>query len=444
MPESPNVLWICTDQQFAGALGCAGNDDLETPNVDRLAARGTRFEEAYCADPLCVPSRASMLTGRMPHETGVTQNGDELPPAYHDETLGRLFDAAGYTCAYGGKWHVPGLSPEAAGFERICGKDDHALADACVDFLERDHGEPFLLAAHFDDPHNICEWARDQNLPWGNVPRVPTEECPTLPANYHPPPYEPGTLRREIRADTFSLGAMADASPDRWRQYRHAYYRLVERVDREVGRILDALDAAGLADDTVVVFTSDHGDGVGAHQVSQKWLLYEEETRVPLVVAGPDTAAGAVDDHLVSTGLDLLPTLCDYAGVAAPPDCRGRSVRPLAAGEDTEWRDRLVVQTFGPVEGRAVRTERYKYVVYAHGRDREQLFDMRTDRGEMVDRSGDADHADVLETHRDLLLEWVAATGDVFAERYPEGAPLIPGRELTEMRDYVRDRNAGG
>jgi len=438
MADAPNILWICTDQQFAGALGCAGNDDLETPHLDRLAARGIRFDEAYCADPVCTPSRASMLTGRMPHETGVTANGEELPPDYHDETMGQLFDTAGYECAYAGKWHVPGLSPVDAGFERIQERNDPQLADTCVDFIERDHDSPFLLAAHFDNPHNICEWARDQNLPWGNVDRPPVEECPTLPANFHPPPFEPGLLRREMRKDTFSMGVMVDASPEEWRQYRHAYYRLVERVDRAVGRILEALATEGLSDDTLVVFTSDHGDGVGAHQINQKWLLYEEETRVPLLMAGPGVPEGEVDDHLVSTGLDLLPTLCDFADIDVPGDLRGRSLRDICVDDEVDWRPSLVVQTSDPIEGRAVRTDRYKYILYRRGRDREQLFDMQADRGEMVDLSSDADHADVLEAHRDRLLEWCAQTGDIFAERYPEGAPLIPGRELSEMREYIR------
>jgi arylsulfatase A-like enzyme len=438
MPERPNILWICTDQQFAGALGCAGNDDIETPNLDRLAARGVRFEEAYCADPVCVPSRASMVTGRPPHETGVTANGEALPAEYHHETLGVLLDDAGYDCGYGGKWHVPGLDVETAGFERLCEKDDHRLAGACIEFLERDRDAPFLLAAHFDNPHNICEWARGQNLPWGDIERPPVEECPPLPANFHIPPFEPDVLRRETRKRTKTMGSMADATPEEWRQYRHAYYRLVETVDTELGRILTALDEEGVTEDTVVIFTSDHGDGNGAHQVNQKWLLYEEETRVPLIVAGPGTADGAVDDHLVSTGLDLLPTLCDYGDTEPPSALQGRSIRPLAAGRaPDDWRDRVVIETYDPIEGRAVRTDRYKYIVYRRGRGREQLFDLRTDRGEMVDLSVDADYADVLAEHRDLLLEWCVDTGDIFAERYPEGAPLIPGRDLEELRQYI-------
>jgi arylsulfatase A-like enzyme len=434
MAEQPNILWICTDQQFAGALGASGNKEVDTPHLDRLADRGTRFNEAYCTNPVCVPSRASMLTGRMPHELNVTSNDDELATDYYEETIGRVLNRAGYVCRYGGKWHIPGVDPGDIGFEQICGMDDHQLIDSCIEFIQSDYEDPFFLAAHFDNPHNICEWARYQNLPWGDVERPELEKCPNLPANFHPPPFEPGHIRREMRNRPKTLGAMVDASPDEWRQYRHAYYRLVEKVDRQIGRLLSVLNDEGLMDETVIIFTSDHGDGLGAHQINQKWLLYEEETRVPLIVVDPDTTGGRTDNHLVSTGLDLLPTFCDYANIQKPTDLQGRSLRPLTTGETEEWRDHLIVQTHSPLKGRAVRTERYKYIVYNRGQNREQLFDMVNDRGEMVDLSLDADHDAVLKEHRRLLYEWCIETDDIFAERYPDRAPLIPGKDLTDMR----------
>jgi arylsulfatase A-like enzyme len=408
--------------------------------MDRIADRGVRFEEAYCPSPLCTPSRASMLTGRMPHETGVTDNENELPESYHEETLGRLFDGAGYDCAYAGKWHVAGLDPESGGFERICDQNDLEVADECRAHLQRDHEDPFFLVASFDDPHNICEWARGQNLPWGNVSRAQTEECPSLPANYHPPPFEPEAIREEIDRNSRTYGAMAGAAPEEWRQYRRAYYRLIERVDDEVGRILDSLDAQGHSEETVVVFLSDHGDGHGAHRINQKYFLYEEEVRVPFIVDPPEEIDGGrvIDDNLVSTGLDVLPTLCDYADIDPPSGLRGRSVRPIAAGRTPDdWRDHLVTQTYVPLKGRMVRTNRYKYTVYHRGRNREQLFDMERDRGEMVDLSVDAAHEDVLTDHRERLIEWAAETRDIFAERYPSNAPLVPGYDVQELREQI-------
>jgi len=345
-------------------MSCAGNDDLHTPNMDRLAADGVRFENTYCANPLCTPSRAAMMTGRMPTETGV-EFGDPIPEEYRDRELGTLFDDAGYDCGYGGKWHVGDLSMPADndhGFERVAGFDDTELAGAAREFIARDREVPFHLQIHFDNPNNICEYSRDQPLPWGGIEEVPTEECPTLPANHAPPPYEPKVIRDTLDERPTGLGAMEGA-----------------------------------------------------------------------------TDGGRVDPHVVSSGLDLLPTLCDYADIDPPADLRGRSVRPLAAGEPVDdWHDYVVTQGRSP-EGRMVRTPQYKYVVYQRGRDREQLFDLEADPGEMVDLSVDADHADVLDEHRELLLEWCLETGDTFATHYAHGEeiPTIPGYEYDEVADAV-------
>ncbi|RDZ51367.1 sulfatase [Haloferax sp. Atlit-4N] len=456
-PKHPNVLVICTDQQFAGAMSCAGNEYLDTPAMDRIAATGTRFTESYCAAPVCTPSRGAMLTGRMPHETGITENNDAIPEEYRDDTVGRLFEEAGYECGYAGKWHLPDseVSPEH-GFECLSGHDDDRVVDPCLDFLSRDRDAetPFMLVASFDDPHNICEYARGQNLPWGSLNEPPLEECPPLPSNHAVPPFEPETLRPEMADRHKTLGAMVDASPEEWRRYRNAYYRLVERVDARLGRLLDGLDAEGAAEETLVVFMSDHGDGNGAHQINQKWLLYEEQARVPFVVNPPgesvpssppegdggriNTDDSRTDDHLVSTGLDLLPTLCDYASITPPADLLGESVRPFVTGEDPAgWRDVLVTETFDPIEGRMVRSDRYKYIVYKRGRQREQLFDMEDDRGELVDLSVAADYDDVLDDHRRHLLEWCRKTNDLFGERHPAGAPLVPGFNLKDLQTYM-------
>jgi len=450
MAEQPNILVICTDQQSANAMSCNGNEDLETPAMDRLAESGVLFENAYCTDPVCTPSRGSLVTGRMPHETGITENHIGIPEEYRSDELGAVFDRGGYDCAYAGKWHLPEPSiPDGHGFRKICGFDDDHVADDCVDFLEQDRDRPFFLSAHFDNPHNICEWARDQPLPWGNVSDVPVEECPNLPENFAIPPFEPEEIRPAMADDRFAMGAMVDASPAEWRRYRAAYFRLVEKVDREIERILDALSEAGLADETVVVFTSDHGDGHGAHQISQKWWLYEEIVRIPFIVSyPPETATSDRDsDHLVSNGLDLFPTLCDYAGIEPPDDLLGDSVREIArTGSASDWRDYVVTEVFSsstdhnPIDGRMVRTERYKYIVYERGRQREQLFDLRSDPGELTDLSVNADYRDVLDDHRELLLEWCKRTDDTFAVPSGlSGVPGIPGYDPDEVRAYLED-----
>ena len=430
----PNVVLICTDQQFAGALSCAGNERLDTPAMDRLAERGVRFPETYCANPVCSPSRASMFSGEPSHRTGVTDNRQRFDEEVHDRTLGHLLSAAGYECAYAGKWHVPAhdIGPDH-GFERIAGYNDHDVVEAAESFVRGNPDAPFCLVASFDNPHNICEWPRGELLPWGNVEPPAPAACPPLPANHAVPPYEPLTVR-----DHRDGQAMATADPDEWRQYRHVYYRLIERVDRAVGRILDGLEETGLDEETVVIFTSDHGDMHGAHQLQQKWVLYEESVRVPLIVAGPETRGGVTDDRLVSNGLDLVPTICAYAGVAVPDALRGYSLRGPARGEDPDdWRSYLVTQTTSPFAARMVRTPAYKYAVYDRGRPPEQLFDMRTDRDELVNLAVDDEHEAVLERHRELLLDWCLETNDRFNSHYAHGIdqlPAVPGFEYEEIR----------
>ncbi|GAG31413.1 unnamed protein product, partial [marine sediment metagenome] len=162
----PNILYIMTDQQAACATSCSGNRDISTPAVDGLAETGVRFEKTYCTYPLCTPSRASMFTGLYPHQVGITRNGQPIAEEFRERELGRVLSAAGYECVYGGKWHIPEISiAEGHGFGRICGFNDTELPGRSAEFLARKHERPFFLVASFDNPHNICEWARNQVLP---------------------------------------------------------------------------------------------------------------------------------------------------------------------------------------------------------------------------------------------------------------------------------------
>ncbi len=426
MSDRPNILFICTDQQFAGAMSCVGNGDLNTPGMDSLAEQGVRFEKAYCTQPLCCPSRASFMTGLMPHQVGVISNGHDLSPKARDRAMGNLLRAGGYRCAYAGKWHIPGATPEELGFTELCGRGDGEVPRGCIEFLNQDHEAPFLLVASFINPHDICQWARSQPLPQGPVSDAPTEKCPNLPVNFAVPPFDAEMLRFE-QASNPRIYPVLGYSDEHWRHYRQAYYRLVEKVDAEIGVLLDGLRVSGLEEETVIVFTSDHGDGHGAHRWNQKTALYEECVRIPFIISFKGvTRAGATDEtHLISMGLDLIPTLCDYAGIEAPAGLPGRSVRPLAEGaQPPDWRDELVIETCldlgsGPhgaqSMGRALRTERYKYSVYAMGRHREQLVDLEADPGEMVNLAVDAGHREVLNDHRRRLLAWCGETGDAFA-----------------------------
>ncbi|MFC1718139.1 sulfatase [Candidatus Poribacteria bacterium] len=440
--DRPNILYIFTDQQYAGAMSCAGNTDLHTPAMDSIAESGVRFERAYCTYPLCTPARASMFSGRMPHEVGITGNGQPIDEKYRQEELGHLLTNAGYECAYGGKWHVPQISiPDIHGFRRICGFNDVGLPVRCREFLEEPRDKPFFLVAAFDNPHNICEWRRQQVVPWGPIGEPPrVEDCPPLPANFAIPPFEPEAIRVAIKGNT-RIYPDSGYPHEQWRRYRWAYYRLVEKVDEQIGQILKALRGTGFADNTLIIFSSDHGDGHGAHQLVQKTFMYDEATRVPFLVSVPGMIKGGhVDDrHVVSNGLDFYATVCDFAGVDLPEGINGRSVRPLLDGsDDVEWTDHLVVETrFGQSdsEARMVRTEQYKYMVYGWGAYREQLFDMEKDPGEMVNLAVCSKYGDVLQHHRDLLRAWCEETGDTFnGHHYSHpGIPFrVPGDEYPQ------------
>lgn len=420
----PNVLLVMTDQQQAAALSCAGSADVRTPHLDALAARGTRFASAYTPFPLCTPARAALFSGRVPHALGIMDNNQPIPEPMRALTLGHLFARAGYDCGYGGKWHVTRIAMEEGfAFERIAGFNDNELPPAVIEFLRTPRDRPFLLVASFDNPHNICEHSRNQPLPWGEVPLAPVDECPNLPPNFCAGPYEPEALRAYAeRAGKFRR--RPGYTPDRWRLLRHVYYRLVEKVDAQIGLILDALRDTGQEEHTLVVFTSDHGDMAGAHELNQKHSLYDESARVPLILAGPGAAAGHVVDEPVSL-LDVLPTACDLAGVQTPADLPGINLRLALEGRDFERTTPVVVQSAWGSEvssaisthARCLVTPTHKYVAHEWGEYREQLFDRAADPWEQVNLALEARHYPLLAEFRRRLREWCLAAGDPFANR---------------------------
>jgi len=416
----PNLLVVMADQIGAHVLD-RDHDWVDTPHLDRLRRSGAEFRRAYVTFPLCVPSRASLLTGRMPHELGVGGNrhgAQAEEPGSRPDSLGHLLSTAGYDCAYAGKWHA--ISPSApvdAGFDVLHPFGDRGLAEAAAGWLRarRAAERPFLLFASFDDPHSICEYARRQPMPYGDVDPGEVRDAPPLPPNFHPAPYEPEAVRFEKHAAQQMYGT-AEYTPDEWRQYRAAYRRLVERADANLGIILDALDESGLTESTLILFTSDHGDGDAAHRWNQKTALFEECVRVPLLVSGPGVSAGERHDP-VSAGLDVLPTLLRAAGESAEPGLRGVAL-PLDAQEHSGG-DRVVgVETrferSDPplTRGRAVYRGRYKYTVYSWGRHREQLHDVVADPGEQRNLALESAFDGLRDEMRGCLLRWCIETED--------------------------------
>ncbi|MEZ5353532.1 MAG: sulfatase-like hydrolase/transferase [Bryobacteraceae bacterium] len=329
----PNLLLILTDQQTHTALSCAGNRWVRTPAMDSIAADGVRYTEAYAAYPVCSPSRGSIFTGQMPHQTGVRVNGNSIAAGM--PTMGELFRGAGYETVYGGKWHLPKSFDGMTGFTKLIGgsalgKDmDSPLADRCASWLRANakRTSPFLMVASFMNPHDICQWIRDHK---GSREYPNPDLFPPAPANMAVDVNEPEMMQyhRTAGYDLMSqaVGIASEWKRDDMRLYLHDYYRMVEDVDRQIGKVLDALRQSGLASNTVIAFASDHGEGMGAHRWAQKAAFWEETAHVPFLLSGPGIAAGVDRSRLVSLA-DILPTLCDFGGLDIPKGLEGESLR---------------------------------------------------------------------------------------------------------------------
>ncbi len=413
----PNILIITADQLSLRAVGAAGCPDVETPALDDLADRGTFFSESYTPCPVCLPTRPSWWTGRMPSETGIgrprpnRKTRDELPTLA--EWLG---DRGGYEALHAGKWHAPELvvtsHDQLPGFYALTtGIDDQGfimdphVSMTCEAFLRnRNSAQPFLLAAEFMNPHDICEWlflntADHEDLPYPEI----ADELPELPANREAiPEGEPPAIKRFRQTLEPQVGYWNELHH---RYYLWSYYRHVEAVDAEVGRILRALRDTRREENTVVVFTSDHGEGLGAHRMTHKAFPYEEVCKVPLIVSWPGTLReGAVDRTSLVSGVDLFPTLCDLAALEPPEPLVGTSLRPALQEEEAIEREFVPIEMPGG-RGSVLRTPRYKYVRYAEG-PTEMLFDLADDPGETRNLVDHASCASALAEHRRMLKEW--------------------------------------
>ena len=413
--ERPNIIYIMTDQQSAIAMSNMGNTDLHTPNMDKLAERGVKFTNAYTTAPLSGPCRSAMFTGLMPSENNLLANGTPLPEHLPQTTLGVLMNEAGYECAYAGKWHVhTGDIPDKKfGFENIHNHNDYGLSESAIEFLNRKHEKPFFLVASYDNPHNICEYARNMVLPFIEIEEPHIEDCPNLPANFAIQPYDAEAIQLE-RKHTFNTYPTINYTADQWRRYRNAYYRMVEHIDTEIGKLIHAIDEKNLWENTVVIFTSDHGDGHGAHQWNQKSALYEEVMNIPFIVTLPQLKNAGVElPQLINNAVDFYASVCDWANIKLPVGRYGKSFKDIAekAKSDKKHQDYIVCETkFDKGTGTLgwmVRTEKYKYVLYSKGQYREQLYDMNNDRMEMrnlcIERKYDA----IVEEHRAILNEWM-------------------------------------
>lgn len=430
--EKPNILIIMVDQQFSDAMSCVmGNQYIHTPNMDRLVEKGMRFTRAYSPNPLCMPMRTSMMTGCFPHTTGVLTNDDKTAlDASKHVFLGKIFKDAGYETGYFGKWHVALKKDEKDihGFETFdgsCELDPGPVSE----FIKQKHDKPFLAVASFLSPHEVCQWSRYQDLPGGPIEEMPPlDNLPPLKKNYYPPQNETDIMtfmRKSYQAHPlFPVGNYTDAD---WRRLAWGYYRLIERADGFVGDVMKALQESGVEKNTLVVFLADHGDCAGSHHWNQKTVFYDESARVPFVLVYDEKVQKGISEVLVNTGTDMIPTLCEFAGIEVPKGLPGTSVMPVATGKISSLNRDFVVSENHMIQcepidglslkpqGRMVRSNHFKYCVYSEGKNRESLIDMQFDPLEMVNQAQNPVYSEILEQHREYLRNHALINNDKVA-----------------------------
>ena len=412
--DVPNILLVMTDQQHRQSISAINCKHTHTPGMDSLFNRGTYFEQSYCTSPVCSPSRSSILTGRMPSETGVFENSmsirDDFP------TIGQWLASEGnYESVYAGKWHLPQsatmnipgfrvLTPGIGGRGMLA---DTSVSMACEGYLRNYQGnKPFFMVASFIQPHDICQWIRvNEKMPADFELDAIESDLPPLPENFGFDPDEPKVVSayrsKQNQTDQNWSGKY-------WQYYMWSYHRMVEQVDGEIENLLLTMKETGLDKNTLIIFTSDHGEGLAEHQLTIKNVLYESAARVPFIISMPGKIPEKHIDteHLVS-GLDIVPTICDYAGLKPPEGVKGRSLKPILDGRKEEWRSFVAAESTNVKShlGRMIRTEKYKYIAYANDKN-VQLFDLKNDPGELTNLAIDPGYATILKEHREMLTNW--------------------------------------
>lgn len=438
-PAKPNVLFIAVDD-MNNDLGCYGHPFVKSPNIDRLAGRGLRFDRAYCQFPLCSPSRSSLLTGLRPDTTRVFDLQYHFRQGLPDVvTLPQLFMRHGYYVARVGKLYhygnpgdigTSGLDDRASWTERFnpAGRDKTALepdimnytpkrglgsamaflaettgtdaehtdgkvATQTIQLLEAHKDKPFFIAAGFYKPH--CPWVTPKQY----FDLYPLTEI-ALPAitSQTTNDYPPLALASTQPWPYFGV------TPDQARECKRAYYAAISFVDAQIGRVLDAVDRLGLRDNTIIVFWSDHGYQLGEHGLWFKQSCFEESARVPLIISVPgQKTAGQASSRPVEL-VDLYPTVADLAGLTPPAHLEGFSLHPLIADPQAAWDHPAYTQVQrGAVPGHSVRTDRWRYTEWGFGAKGIELYDHSHDPQELHNLAHDAKYAGVVAELKALL-----------------------------------------
>ena len=473
--KRPNILFILTDQHRYDCVGANGNEIIKTPTLDGLADEGMRFERSYSCCALCSPARASLITGLLPHNHHLIWNTGEMDALTDWECLpdpchtlaGRLSDA-GYWTGYTGKWHLGRRSPIDHGFHRL-GTWEHegpgfrgGVVSRSIAEEHKRHdtsswrfrnrvarklpnGRNILYSAQNPGPeetsyaHQIANTAIDLMKDLARDPERPFFIStnffgPHLPFRSNEPyssMYDPGDMKEwpafcdEAQDKPRLLSIMrghwdtADLPWEWWQPVVANYFAFISQIDAQIGRMLDCLSALGLADDTVVVYTTDHGDTCGDRRCFDKGHgMYDEIYHTPLIVRWPgQVAAGSVNRDFVST-IDLGPTWLDIGGGDAFANADGRSLAPLLQGNTPgDWRrDHFAEfhgQQWSQMTLRSLQDERFKYVF--NGTDIPELYDMENDPAELHNLTGTDEHKDVEKAMHERLFQQMHENGDFYA-----------------------------
>lgn len=431
-----NIVLFIADQVTWRALSAYGNTYARTPNIAQIAEGGMVIDGCYCACPLCQPSRASLWTGRYPHETRVLSNSSKcrekgVLPDF--PTLGEVFSAAGYETVHFGKTHDAGTlkgfyceqekeivsEPEHPAYpqNQDTFRDNYTFEALCNWVRKRQDERPLLLVADIVNPHNICGWVGENQ---GVHKAVNSgEELPPLPENFafEDISSQPKAIQY-VCCTNIRQSQTAGWSPDNFREYLRAYYYFLSLADRGIGRVLDVLGEKGFhSGNTLFVITSDHGDSMAARgRVNKQVDFYEETMRVPLIFKGPGVCSGKRSG--IASLLDIFPTLCSQAGITTPSGLRGKDISEALSGGELPEREYVAGEwytewgyTISP--GRMIRTEHYKYTKYIEDKG-EQLFDLEKDPFEQNNLAHCPESADILAQMRNLLNRHLVETGDPF------------------------------
>ena len=461
--ERPNIVFIMSDDHASHAMSCYGSRINETPNLDRIAKEGMRFNNCFCTNSICAPSRATILTGTYNHINGVTTLA--TPIDGRQQSFIKLLKEAGYQTAVVGKWHLGrGGHSDPQGFDYwnvLPGQGDYhnpmmiemgverqhegyvtdIITDLSLDWLEgRDKERPFCLMYHHKAPHR---WWEPDDKHADLYENIDIPEPDTFWDDYSNRASAAGAAKMRVDRD-LSERDLKGPTPEgltaeeekKWKYQRYIkdYLRCVASVDDNVGRMLDYLDEHGLTENTIVIYTSDQGFFLGDHGWYDKRFMYEESLRMPFLIRYPgQIEPGTVNDDMV-LNVDFAPTFLDYAGIESPDEFQGTSIRPVLAGQTPEdWQTSIYYRYWMHLSHHhvyahyGVRTHQYKLIYYyadalgqggAIDDTKEpewELFDLEKDPLEMNSVYGDPAYADVVVELKDEMHRLQAKVED---ERY--------------------------